>query len=142
MFLSWKRYEDIRDDHTDDYSVIEAREYSKDAGTLDEEAIFTPAPEYEYIEPRLARSGGLVADPPDRELGINGETVLKVYQPFDESELLAAVAAILARHSNDENYGEIVHTMELVDPGERSDARRVDVVWQDTCHQSYKMTPV
>lgn len=116
LFLSWKRYEDIGNDHTADHGVIEAREHSKDAGTPDGRAILTPAPEYEYVETETGAERRPVADPPDRELGINGETVLEVHQPFDKSELLAAVAAILTRHSNDEDYDEIVRAMELVEP--------------------------
>ena len=57
-----------------------------------------------------------VAEPASRELGINGETVLEVYQPFEEDELLAAVAAILTCYSNGEDYDEIVRVMEFVDP--------------------------
>lgn len=116
LFLSWKRYEDIGHEHTDDHGVVEARDYSKDAGTPDEKAILTPASEYEYVETETGTERRPVADPPDRELGIGGETVLEVHQPFDEHALLAAIAAILARHSKDEDYDEIVRAMELVDP--------------------------
>lgn len=116
MVLSWKRYENIGHEHTDDHAVVEARDYSRDAGTPDEEAMLAPESEYEYVETESGAERHAVADPADRQLTIDGETVLEVYQPFEEDELLAAVAAILERHSNDEDYDEIVRAMELVDP--------------------------
>ena len=54
-----------------------------------------------------------VAAPVDREFTIGGETVLELYEPYDESKLLAAVAAILTRHSAGEDYSEIVREMEV-----------------------------
>lgn len=116
LSLSWRRYEDIGHDHTDYHDVVEAHGFSKDAGTPDEKAILMPALKYEYIETDSGIERHPVADPPDRKLAIGSETVLEVYQPFEEHELLAAVAAILERHSNDEGYDEIVRAMELVDP--------------------------
>ena len=118
MFVSWKRFENIGYDHTDDRDVIEARNHRKNAGTPDEEAMLAPESEVEYIDTGDGTEPHPVADPADRKLTINGETVLEVYQPFDENELLAAVAAILTCHSNDEDYDDIVQAMETVDPGQ------------------------
>ena len=118
MFVSWKRFENIGHEHTDDHEVIEARDHSKNAGTPDEEALLAPESEAEYIDTGDGVEPHPVADPADRELTINGETVLEVYQPFEENELLAAVAAILTRHSKGEEYDDIVQAMQMVDPGE------------------------
>ena len=116
MSLSWKRYEDIGHEHTDDHGVVEARGYSKDAGTPDETAMLSPESEFEYVETESGAERHAVADPADRRLTIDGEAILELHQPFEEQELLAAVAAILARHSRGEDYDEIVQAMELVDP--------------------------
>lgn len=116
MFLSWRRFEGIGREHTDNRGVIEARDSSKDAGSSDETAMLSPESEFEYVETESGPERHAVADPADRKLTIGGETVLEVYQPFEEDELLAAVAAILTRHSNGEDYDEIVRAMELVDP--------------------------
>ena len=119
MVLSWKRYEGIGHDHTDDHSVVEARDFATDAGTPDEKAMLAPGVDYEYHETEHGMERQPVAAPYDRELTIGGETVLELYEPYDESKLLAAVAAILTRHSAGEDYSEIVREMEIQrDPGE------------------------
>ena len=118
MFVSWKRFEGIGHDYTDDHEVVEARDFSRDAGDPDETAMLAPVSEVEYVDTGNGVQPQPTADPADRELTINGESILRVYQPFTETELLAAVAAILERHSNGEEYDEIVQTMEMVDPGE------------------------
>lgn len=117
LILTWKRYEDIGHNHTDDHEVVEAREFAKNAGTPDEDAMLAPQSEYEYVETNDGPERRPVADPADRELTINGETVLKVYDPYDEGELLAAVAAILERHSRSERYDKIVREFEMPDSG-------------------------
>ena len=117
MFVSWKRFEDIGHEHTDDHEVVEARSHSKNAGTPDEDAMLAPESDVEYIDTGDGAEPHPVADPADRKLTINGETVLEVYQPFEEHELLAAVAAILTRHSKDGGYDDIVQAMETVNPG-------------------------
>lgn len=76
---------------------------------------FSPESEYEYIETEAGTEQQLIVDSPDQELTIDGEAVLEVYDPYDEYELLAVVTAFLTRHSNDEDYDEIVRAMELVD---------------------------
>jgi hypothetical protein len=124
--VRWKRYEDIGTEYRNDHEVIEARDYSMNAGTPDEEASLGRGLEFEPVEidgehePVLKQ----VDNPADHELRIGGETVFRVYDPIAADRLRAATAAILARHSRGEDYATVADAIDEwidpTDPGENA----------------------
>jgi hypothetical protein len=125
--VRWKRYEDIGEECHKDHEVIEARDYSMNAGTPDEEAGLGRGLEFEPVEIDGEHELKPVADPADHELRIGGETIFRVYDPIDTGQLWAATAAILTRHSRGEDYDTIADAIdEWVDPTDPGENATLD----------------